>query len=371
MSKFLKPQFKVIAAIVLVSELISPLFASLPANAATPPFALSYMRTNRHIAVASTGGTICATTPATTPGTESSIKVTFPTVPTGVTTDYVVTATATNWTTTVTNLPAGATAWPGIGTATTVAGKIVTFPSSSLAASTFYCFNFSGTNTLKNASAGNSFKAYLASYNAANAKLMETEFGLSVVDGTTKYDQYTVTATVPPIFIFYLETNIDSFPSDLDPTFVSVSGGVNFDITTNAKGGWIAWVKDSQQGLFSATANYTILTSGTVDATPTTLVPNAEGYVLAADVVTDAAGGCTVSPDPEYDKTNGVIPANQVRSGGTLSSNFQPVAICTGIPPATSNGDKVLLTERASISGGTPAGTDYSDILTVVAAGNF
>lgn len=371
MFKYSKPHFRFIAAIVLLSELFSPLFASLPANAATPPFAFSYMRTNRHKAVTPTGGTICATTPATTPGTETSIQVTFPTVPVGITTPYVVNATAANWTTSVTNLPAGATAWPGIGTATNVTGKIVTFPSTALAASTQYCFNFSGTNTLTNASAGNSFKAYLGSYNATNTLLMETEFGLSVVDGTTKYDQYTVTATVPPIFIFYLESNIDSFPTDLDPTFVSVSSGVNFDVTTNAKGGWIAWVKDSQQGLYSATANYTIPTAGTVDGFPTTLVSNSEGYVLAADVVTDAAGGCTVAPDPEYDKTNGVIPANQVRSGGTLSANFQPVATCTGAPPATSNGDKVLLTERASISGGTPAGTDYSDILTVVAAGNF
>jgi hypothetical protein len=371
MFNYTKPKFRFIASIILLSELFAPLFASVPAFAATPPFGLAFLRTERHLAITPTGGTICATTPATTPGTETSIKVTFPTVPVGITTDYVVNATATNWTTSVTNLPAGATAWPGIGTATNVTGKIVTFPSTALTASTKYCFNFSGTNTLTNASAGNSFKSYLASYNAGNTKLMETEFGLSVVDGTTKYDQYTVTATVPPIFIFYLETNFDSFPADLDPTFVSVSGGVNFDITTNAKGGWIAWVKDSQQGLYSATANYTIPTSGTVDATPTVLVSNSEGYVLASDVVTDAAGGCTVAPDPEYDKTNGVIPANQVRAGGTLSSTFQPVASCTGIPPATSNGDKVLLTERASISGGTPAGTDYSDILTVVAAGNF
>ena len=371
MSHNIKTHFKFISAFVLIAELSLPLFASLPASAATPPFALSYLRTNRHLALAATGGTVCATTPATTPGTETSLKITFPTVPTGITTGYVVNATAANWTTTVTNLPAGAAAWPGIGTATNVTGKIVTFPSGALLASTNYCFNFSGTSTLTNASAGNSFKAYLGTYNVGSSLLMQTEFGLAVVDGTTKFDQYAITATVPPIFIFFLESSIDSFPTDLDPTFVSVSSGVNFDITTNAKGGWIAWVKDSQQGLFSSTANYTIPTSGIVDGFPTTLAAGTEGYVLASDVAIDAAGGCTVVSAPEYDKTNGVIAANQAKAGSTLSSNFQPVSSCTGVAPATSNGDKVLLTERASISGGTPAGTDYSDILTVVAAGNF
>ncbi|MEO7617852.1 MAG: hypothetical protein ABIS59_03345, partial [Candidatus Saccharibacteria bacterium] len=90
MMQYKKPQFKAIAAIVLISELFSPLFASLPANAATPPFAYSYMRTDRHLAITPTGGTICATTPATTPGTETHVQVTFPTVPVGITTDYVV-----------------------------------------------------------------------------------------------------------------------------------------------------------------------------------------------------------------------------------------------------------------------------------------
>jgi hypothetical protein len=31
----------------------------------------------------------------------------------------------------------------------------------------------------------------------------------------------------------------------------------------------------------------------------------------------------------------------------------------------------ITLIERANIRGSTPAGTDYSDIITVVAAGNF
>lgn len=320
------------------------------------------------LALTFTGGTICATTPATGIGTEASIRITFPTVPAG--TDFVVTAVAANWTVSTTNLPAGATAWPGIGTATNVTAKTVTFPSTALAASTQYCFNFTGTNTLKNGVAGNSYKAFIDTYNAGSTLLMETKVGIAVVDGTTKFDQYTVNATVPPIFIFYLETTIDAFPADLDPAAVSSTGGVKFDITTNAKGGWIAWVKDSQQGLYSPTANYTIATTGIVDGAPSILATNSEGYVLASSVLIDAAGGCTVNPDPEYDPLS-VAVASQSKAGGTLSANFQPVASCTGAPPATSNGDQLQLVERASIAGGTPAGSDYADIITVVAAGNF
>jgi hypothetical protein len=169
---------------------------------------------------------------------------------------------------------------------------------------------------------------------------------------------------VPPTFVFALSGNTDTFPSNLDPAALKSTAGRTVSVTTNAKGGWIGWVKDSQQGLFSATANYTIPASGTVDGAPSTLTTGTEGYVLDADLTTDAAGGCTVAIDAEY---NGATTS----AGGTLSANFQPFVACTGTAPATSNGDVITLIERASIAGGTPAGSDYTDIITVVGAGNF
>jgi hypothetical protein len=250
-----------------------------------------------------------------------------------------------------------------------VTGKTVRFPSTSLTASTFYCFNFAqGTGpadrTLVNGSSGYvGIIGSVTTYASGGVTVNEqTNWATSVIAD----DQVVISAVVPPSFNFSLSGNTDAFTSNLDPLSIISTTGVTFSIITNAKSGWIAWVKDSQQGLYSATANYTIPTSGTIDGAPSTLVANGstEGYALDTAIITDAAGGCTVARDPEYLGTG----SNQ---GGTLSANFQPVGSCTGTPPATSNGDTFKLLERATIAGGTPAGSDYTDVITVVAAGNF
>jgi hypothetical protein len=355
-----KPTKLIIAAIaVLAVQVVAPLFSGVASAAAPPQFTQAYLRLDRLKAVTTTGGTICLT-PSTT-GVEDSFEITFPTQ-TG--TDFVVNSTASNWVVTTTNLPAGATAWPGmtsgVTTATAVTGKTVTFPSGDLTISTQYCFNFVATNTLTNGSAGNSLTGTMHTLNSSAAIIEETNYAVGIITD----DQIVVSAVVPPTFVFMLSGNTDGFGANLDPTIIRSTAGRTVTVTTNAKGGWIGWVKDSQQGLYSATANYTIPTSGTVNGAPTTLTTNSEGYVLDADLTTDAGGGCTVTIDPEYNGTT-------TSMGGTLSANFQPFVACTGTPPATANGDVVTLIERASIAGGTPAGSDYTDIITVVAAGNF
>lgn len=344
------------AVIALLLELFVPMFTSVAQ--AAPPFSAAYLRLDRLAASTATGGTICAQ-PATT-ATEAAFEITFPTQ---TPTDFSVNSTASNWTVSTTNLPAGSTAWPSIATASAVSGHTVTFPSGDLTVGTLYCFNFTGTNTLTTGSSGNSQTGFMHTLTAGSAVIDETNYAVAIIND----DQIVVSAVVPPTFVFTLSGNTDTFPSNLDPTQVKSTAGRNVSVTTNAKGGWIGWIKDQYQGLYSATANYTIPTAGTVDGTPSTLTNNSEGFVVDADLVTDAAGGCTVTIDPEYDGATG----SPSVEGGTLSANFQPFVSCTGTPPATSNGDVVSLVERASIAGGTPAGSDYTDVLTVVAAGNF
>lgn len=370
-----KPKVKLIIAAVaaLVADLIAPAFSGVADAAPPPQFAAAFIRTDRMEALTATGGLICATTntTATSPllGTEQHIQITFPTQGTG--TDFVVNSTASHWTVGTSNLPIGATAWPGIGTATNVTGKTVTFPSTALSASTQYCFTFSATNTLTNGSPGGSTDELtgdiLTEDNAGTPNIIDqTNYAMAVISN----DQITVSAIVPPAFIFTISGNTDAFINELNPTAIESTTGVSYEIITNAKGGWISWVKDSENGLFSPTANYTIASVPYNTDAPTVLSASgsSEGYGLFATIVTDAAGGCTVGTDPEYTQS-GINASKEV--GQLTSSSFLPVASCTGAPPATDNGSTVKLTEQATIAGGTPAGSDYGDTITVTAAGNF
>jgi hypothetical protein len=255
------------------------------------------------------------------------------------------------------------TALPGTFTITsdnTNGSKHVTLSGvTDLTASTAYCVDINGAIT--NTGSAGQYKTTVETQDSGATMLDLTKVALRIVDGTTNWDQITVTATVPPSFAFTLSGTTDTFATDLDPASVLSTAGRTVTIATNGPSGWIAWVKDSNQGLTSAIAgNYTIPTSGTVDGAPTTLVAGTEGFVLDTDLTTDAAGGCTVTIDPEY---NGGVSA-----GGTLSSTFQPIASCSG---GTSSNDVITILEKAAISGATPAAGDYTDTLTVVGAGRF
>src|SRR5262245_30631468 len=111
-----KIRLMVAAVAALTAEVAAPVLTS-PVFAAPPQFTQAYLRLDRMAATTVTGGTVCAK-PATT-AVEADVQITFPTQ-TG--TDFVVDATAANWTVTTTNLPAGSTPWVGINTATNVTG---------------------------------------------------------------------------------------------------------------------------------------------------------------------------------------------------------------------------------------------------------
>lgn len=329
---------------------ISTIFALglfvLIGTASAAPFAEAYVRLDRMSASTATGGTVCAETSST--ATEADVQVTFPS-------DFTVNATASNWTVTTANLPSGATAWPGVNTATNVTGDTVTFPSTTLTAGTLYCFNFSGTTTVTTGSAGTDKTGTIVTRTGAAAEIDSTTFALAVIAD----DQIVISATVSPTFSFVLGGNTDNLGA-LSTSSVVSGDGNTVTITTNAANGWITWVKSANQGLTSAIASYTISTAGTVNGTPNTLSVGTEGYVLDADLTEDSAGGGTVTIDAEYNGTT-------TSQGGTLSENFQPVASANG----TANGDVVTLVPRVAIAGQTPAASDYTDVLTVVGAGRF
>lgn len=340
---------KTVSFVVLITLVLLYSALWLP-TAQAANFQQAYLRLDRMKASTTTGGLVCAK-PATT-GTEADVQVTFPT-------GFTVNATAANWTVTTANLPSGATAWVSIATATAVSSQTVTFPSGDLVVGTLYCFNFSGTSTLTTGTAGNSKTGTITTRTSGPATIDSSSYATAVITD----DQIVVSATVPPIFTFALSGTTDSFTADLSTTTTSTSGRTT-TVATNAASGWIQWVKSTNAGLTSATTSETIATAGTVDDSPSDLA-SVTGYVLDVNVTTDSGtGDGTVSQaagyGAEYNGTN-------TTSGGTLSTTFQPMAASNG----TTDGDVLTLIERAKISAVQAAATDYTDTLTIVAAGRF
>ncbi len=336
--------------LLLAAVLFVAFFALFPKNAQAAQLTEAYVRLDRLKASTTTGGTVCAKL-TTTGSTDTTIKVSFPS-------GFTVDSTASNWTVTTTNLPAGASAMPGISTASLVASQDVTFPITDISSgATLYCFNFTGTSTLTNPTAGNDKTGTITVQASGPTEVDSGNFALSIISD----DQVVITATVPATFSVALGTNTQALGT-LSTGSVSSGSGVSVTIGTNAGNGWIGWVLSANQALDSATTGDTIATTGTVDDTPSSLSAGTEGYVLDADLTTDSAtgGSGTVTIDAEY------LGAD-TSSGGALSATFTEFATANG----PTDGDVITLIPRAAISGLTQAATDYTDTLTIVAAGHF
>lgn len=334
---------------VLLLVLVLPIVFSETAQAAN--LTLAMVRPDRLAASTATGGMVCAK--STTTDVETQVKVTFPT-------GFATVDTPANWTVTTTNIPADATAWIGIGTATAASGQDVTFPSGDMVVGTLYCFNFSATSTLTtHATPGNNYTGTVTTQKAGPTDIDSSGYALSVISN----DQIVVTATVPPTFSISLSGNADSFASNLSTT-AQLSNGVTATIGTNAANGWVAWVKSANAALNSASTGATIATIGTVNNTTDTLTSSNYGYLLDVTFTDSATGTGTVTQAANYGQE---YDGNSSNSGGTLSTSFQPIAASSG----TTDADTVTLKALARISAVQAAATDYTDTLTVVAAGRF
>lgn len=328
-----------------------------PSSVGAGTFSSTYIRLDRVKAATATTGLVCATTPSSDNGTENDVQVVFPA-------SFTVSTTTGNWTVATTNLPSGATAWPGIGTATAASSQTVTFPSSNLSTSTLYCFRWTNTAALTNSSAGNDKTGTVTTRTSSPATIDTGNYALSIISE----DQISVTATVPLIFSMALSgTTMPLSTLSTSSTTSSTSRTTTF--ATNAAAGWIAWINgtngnSSLGALHSTTAGVDITAPGSsTDNTPTDLASNT-GYVIDADITTDGAGTGTVSQaanfGAEFNGTNST-------SGGSVSTLLQPYAASNG----TTDGDVITLTARAKITATQAAASDYSDTLTVVAAGRF
>jgi len=342
--------FSIINAVAMLVAIAAPFFAVQNAQAAG--LANLSVKIDRMAAGVATGGTVCAS--PITVDTETLVKVTFPS-------DFTVNATATNWTVSVTNIPSGTTAWPGILTATDVTSKSVTFPSDDLSVGTTYCFNFLNNTTLTNATAGTSKIGSVTTQKAGPTTIDSSSFALTTITD----DTITVTAAVPPTFAFSIAGgNTDNFTGDLTTGVVSTSGKTA-TIATNATNGWVAWVKSANAGLNSASTGASIPAAATANDNTATVLGTNKGYVVDVSW-TDSATATTgaVSQASNYGME---FDGDGSTSGGSPETTFRSIAAADGI----TDGDTITLIERASISALQKAASDYTDTLTIIAAGRF
>ncbi len=348
------------AASFLCSALFLFVFLMSADSVSAATFAQTYVRLDRMKASTATTGLVCAQTPASlTSGTEASVKVTFPS-------GFTVSSTAGNWTVATTDLPSGATAWPGIGTASAVSGQDVTFPSSDISAtSTLYCFRWTGGTTLTNSTAGSDKSGAVTSQTSAPATIDSGSYAVAVVGE----DQISVTATVPLIYSMTLSGTTMPL-GQLSTSSVTSSTARTITIATNAAAGWVAWVRGAN-GSSTVGALSSVNASASIDA-PDSCANNTAvdlasttGYVVDVDITTDSGTGTgTVSQASgyglEYNGTNST-------SGGSPCTTLTPIAAANG----TTDGDVLTLTARAKVTAVQGAATDYADTLTVVSAGRF
>lgn len=313
----------------------------------------SYIRCDRMKAATAPGSCLVVFTTSSTAFTEAYIKLTLDSEWVSATN---FSTTAGNYTVSTSGLPGGVTAMPGVATADQVTSNTIRFPITALTNSTTYGFYITGSGLITNPAASTTITHTLFTRDSGDTTTGDTK---DVSVPTISDDQIAVTASVAPTFTFVFANNSQPL-GVLSSGSVSSGSGTGITITTNAPGGWNAWVKSANAGLTSASASKTIATTGTINAAPSALSAGTEGYVLDVNLTTDAASGGTVTLDAEYNGTT-------TSEGGTVSTTLQPIATANG----TANGDVITLVPRAAISGVTPAASDYTDTLTVVGAGIF
>jgi hypothetical protein len=342
-------QQKRVTAIVLIVALILAAMVPVVLNNIAKAASLSQVsvRFDRMKISTATTGTVCAK--PTTVATEASVQVTFPT-------GYTVSSTVGNWTVNTTNLawPSGASAWPGIGTATAAAGQVVTFPSTDLTVGTLYCFNWTNTAALSisgSASASNS--GTVTTRDSVPATIDSSPFSTaSIAD-----DQIVVTASVPQSFSFALSGNTDALGTLSTGSIASSPTPRTATINTNAKNGWLVWAKDANTGLNSALAAKTI--ASTTPGSNSTIVANSEGYNTGVTQTQAGGTGTLTVAAPFVGGVSG--------KGGGLDTTLRALATSDG----TAQNAVLTLTNNATIGALTPAATDYTDTITVVGAGLF
>lgn len=336
--------------VALVVALLLVVNALAPAMANAGALSNTYVRLNRMTTGTATSFRLVFTTsPAT--ATEDNLLVTFGALWTG--------SVATGaQTTSVATCPAetGATALPGTLTATgdSTAKTLAITGVTNLAASTAYCLDVT-SNAVTLPAAGE----YYINIETKSSTAVDDSARVAV--RIVANDSITVTASVPPTFDFALDANTTAFTAELTPGTKRQTTARTITVNTNAKTGWIAWLRNSDgNGLYSAGVNANIAPTTPGTAVDVDAAPSTEQYVWGVSSLTQGGGVGTPAVVTAYD-------ASGTNEGSGVDNSYRQVASSSG----TSQNAVVTLISSATISPITPAASDYSDTIQVIGAGNF
>lgn len=170
-------------------------------------------------------------------------------------------------------------------------------------------------------------------------------------------------STISPTLSFDIDvasSNSESSPpytlniGTLTPSTVTTSSDkVWVDLTTNATAGGMVFVYGANSGLSSSVASATI-TTATADLTGAT-----SGYGARSNTVSETSGGPMQAVSPYNGASNNV---------GLLDTNKRLIFDSSGSPVSSGRTSFELKAKSSNI---TPAATDYSDLITVIAVGSF
>lgn len=193
---------KLLVVIVSIS-LFTPTITSLVTPTHAAPLAEAMIRLDRLNNNSSVSGIACARASSAGAGTEGRVAITFPT-------DFSISTNTNSWITSISDLPSGSTAWPGISaTAVSVSGKTVTFGSNDLTTGNLYCFQFNATGSTTGATGAKT--GSITTLTAGNSQIDTRSYGLTITD-----DRLNVSAIVP------------AQPSDFEATITRITPGNPF-----------------------------------------------------------------------------------------------------------------------------------------------
>jgi hypothetical protein len=233
---------------------------------------------------------------------------------------------------------------PGTPTASgNAATGVITFSGvTTLAASTAYCVTLSSASAVTNPTATGVYTVPITAGNDSS----------TVAVDVISNDSYTVSATVSPTFTLSLPSTTDALGT-LSSGSLTTSAGVTATVNTNANSGWFLWAEDTRAGLFSPSEAKTIATVSTGSNHAM------NGGIIGTEAY--ALGVTTANATTNYADAGGTT------GGGLSTSVYNEIA--TNAAPASNV--TVNLKELADIAGSTPAGNDYTDVITIVGAGSF